>query len=276
MNIKRINQDVEEGKNLLSITEAYSEITALKLKKIRDGVRYSRSFFDELSQVYFLVKFMAQKSSKKVPVDKTISIVLTSNEPFYGHITKQTMGFFTSQTEKFPTDRIVIGKSGKEYLAAHKYTSPYKTFLFSSDIPDAFELKNLVDDVKSYSRILVFYSEYQSLIKQIPTIKDITQSESSSLKQAASKLTDHAFIFEPEVLKMLDFFESEIKTALLSQTFLEAELARIASKLVIMDEAQSRAEKFLDTQKVFLSQARREIENRKLLEAWKSIKFRHI
>lgn len=273
MNLKQINQAVEEGKGLLSVTEAYTEITSIKLKKIRDGVRYSRAFFDEISKVYFLTKFVAQKKTpKKFSEPKTISIVLTSNQPFFGHITKETVNFFINQTEKYPTDKIIIGKSGKELLTALKYN--LKSFIFSSDIPDASELKNLITYIKPYDQILVFYSEYQSLIKQVPIIKDITQSQSSALKEAAGKLTEHAFIFEPEVEKMLDFFDSQIKEALLGQTFLEAELARVASKLTTMDQAQKNAEEFLKSQKVLLTQARREIENRKILETWNNIKFR--
>jgi len=76
----------------------------------------------------------------------------------------------------------------------------------------------------------------------------------------------NSFIIEPEIKIMADFFDNQIKVLLLEATFLEAELARTASRLVSMDSAQNEAEKYLTVQELALLNAQRSIQNARILE----------
>lgn len=266
MNIREINETIEEGKGLRAIALSYGEIASAKIKKIRAEVEKNRLFFEEISQVYKLAK--QQAISKKVAVKKNkpmISILLTSNYGFFGNIDIEVIHLFMETTVKHPTDRIVIGKTGHAYLKAMQYFNDYKSITLKNDLPQPDELQALNQLIKDYSQVLVFYSELETLLVQKATFTDLTQSAVNQSSQ--NKDGNNAYvIFEPELLKILEFFDSQITTTLLEQTFFEAELARTGSRIIAMDEAQTRAIDFIKQQEMLKGYTKRTVENARLLE----------
>lgn len=278
MTIKEINNLIEEAKSLKQVTQAFTQIASSKLKRIRDGVERNRDFFKDLSDIYGLINIIAKARKIKPPQknDKTLSIVLTSNQRFYGKITAELIEFFMVQTSKVRSDKLVIGKSGIEALKSVNYALSYKPLVLAGDFPTNEEFLGLSKLISSYSRVLVFHPHFQSVLVQKPIIADITRSEEQiSVKTEASrKLINqiNSFIIEPEIKIMVDFFDSQIKTLLLEAAFLESELARTASRLIAMDSAQNEAEKYLDTQKTLLLNAQRSIQNARILETITAMK----
>ena len=103
---------------------------------------------------------------------------------------------------------------------------------------------------------------------QSPIMKDITQSQASADTKNSNLginiPTD--FIFEPELVKMLQFFDNQFKILLIQETFLEAELARTASRMISMDQAQTNAKSFIKDKKKDLALSIRTLNNNRLLE----------
>lgn len=265
MTIKQLNQIIEQGMALKNISQAYTEISSARLKLIRDQVQRNRFYLDDLSSLHQVVKQMAYQRGALPPKNnKSVVILLTSNYHFYGSVNSDLIKFFlSSQT---PTDQIIVGKTAIEYLNGIKYQKKYAPFILKSDFPSLAELNVLVKSIKNYSQILVFYSRMKTVMVQVPTVSDITQT--SYLKNAPpiqGKKSD-LFIFEPELTKILDFFESQVTNLLLQQTFLDSELSRTASRLVSMDGAQSNADKYISEQKKLLNNAKKTISNARLIE----------
>ena len=158
MTIREINQAIEEGQSLKLIAQAYGEIATLKIRKIRAAVEKNRLFFNEIAQVFRIVKLQA--GFKKVAIQKsrkTVSIMLTSNFRFYGSIDTDVIHFFLENTPKLPTERIVIGKTGNHYLKVMNYFNTYQSIEFGGDLPTAAELASLGQIIKDFQRVLVFY-----------------------------------------------------------------------------------------------------------------------
>lgn len=269
MTIRQIDEIIDEGRSLKLIAQVYSEISFSKLKKIRGEVERNRDFFNEISQIYHLVKNIA--SRKKIAVakkKKTVSLLLTSNYGFYGNINSKLIPFFMINTTKIDTDRIVIGKAATEHFKAIRYFHAYKSLILKGDLPTPEELNNLSLQIKDYNQVLVFYPLFKSVLVQDPMVKDITetQAEASQKTDPLLDLNQYPFIFEPELNKILEFFDSQIAILLLEQTFLEAELARTASRLISMDQAQTEANKFIKEQEKIRAYAKRSIENNRILE----------
>lgn len=269
MTIKQIDEVIEEGKSLKLIAQVYSEISFTKLKRIRGEVERNRNFFTEISQIYRLVKNIASK--KKLGRSKgkrTISLLLTSNYGFYGSINSKLIPFFMINTTKIETDRLVIGKAATEHFKAIRYFHAYKSLILKGDLPTPEELNNLSLQIKDYNQVLVFYPLFKSVLVQDPMVKDITetQAEAGQKTDPLLDLNQYPFIFEPELNKILEFFDSQIAILLLEQTFLEAELARTASRLISMDQAQTEANKFIKEQEKVRAYAKRSIENNRILE----------
>lgn len=267
LSIKEIERLIEEGESLKSISQAYSEIANLKIKKIRQQTEKNRVFFEEISYVFALAKKLAIK--KKISLEKskkTISIVLTSNYRFYGSINTDLLDFYTAYTQKIETDKIALGKAAIDYFRASKTFGKYQEVLLKDDQPDSQELISLVNTLKEYSQVLVFHSKLKSLLVQQPTVTDITASSSSNAL-AEGETQELKFIFEPELSKILAFFDTSILTLLLDGTFLESELARTASRFISMDSAETEANKFIKENLKLRAYAQRSIKNNEILES---------
>lgn len=268
MTIKQIDALIEEGESLYRIAGAYSEIANLKIKRIRARAERNRAFLKEISAVYSLVKKLAlKKSIVTQKPQKTVSIVLTSNDRFYGAINAALLDFFTGETQNFQTDRIILGKAAVEYFRLKPYFKNYRELLLQTDEPTAAELNSLVNLLTPYQEVLVFYSGFKSLLLQQPASVSINaQSEAE-----AGQVPDFKFIFEPELPKILDFFNNQIMTLLLEGIFLESELSRSASRFISMDSAQTEANKYLGQYRKLKSYVKRNMDNNTILENFASM-----
>ncbi|MBI2039904.1 F0F1 ATP synthase subunit gamma [Candidatus Microgenomates bacterium] len=273
MTIKEINQAIDVGQSLRQIAQAYGEIAIIKIKKIRAAVERNRLFLNEIEGVYRTVKQQAslRKIFSKKP-KKTISILLTSNFRFSGNIDINVIKFFIESTPKLATDRIVIGKTGLNYLKAMNYFHTYQAVELKEDLPKPLELHQLSQFIKNYTQVLVFYPQLSTLLVQKEVVSDITQSYVLTQNpQLVSKTVSQPgiiplVIFEPELAKMLDFFENQIITLLLEQTFFEAELSRTGSRIMSMDQAQIGANDFIQDQERLKAHIQRVEENAHLLD----------
>lgn len=292
MTIRELDQLIEEAGSLQQIAQAYSEIANQKIKRIRSQVEVNRLFFKDMSRVYALVKVLA--AAKKITVPKRkkmLCIILTSNYRFYGQINSTLIDYFIQTTQKIETegvetDRIMLGKAAIEYFKKANIFRNYEEILLKSDTPDPLELTSLVNIIKDYNQVLIFYSRLKSLLVQEPSFTDITATtekisldkqslRSYDLKQSLRfgdlrKEVTH-FIFEPELDKILAFFDSQILTLLLEETFLESEVSRTASRFISMDQAETESIKVLKDYERLRSYAQRNMRNNQLLESIASI-----
>ena len=261
MTIKQVNDTIKEAEGLQILTESYAEIASIRLIRIRKQVEHTRGVFTDLAKLYGLVRLIGKQNLP--PLGGTISILLTSKLRFNGYLNNLITKFFISQTNNFKTDKIVIGQ---------KLPRPFKSYIFEKDLPNEKEIQQLVQEVQNYEQILVFYTQFQTVLKQIPQITDITQSQFAAYK-AQTETKKKLMIVEPEIKKIVQFFDTNIKTALLQGTFLEAELSRLATRLITMDEAGQHATDYLNQQKLLLTNAKRAYDNKKMLETWAEVQF---
>ena len=148
----------------------------------------------------------------------------------------------------------------------------YQEIILKEDQPDAEELKMLVNVLKDYNQVLVFYSSMKSLLIQQPTATDITaSSENTPAKESKEDKNEFKYIFEPDLPKILQFFDSQIITLLLEATFLESELSRTASRFISMDSAESDANKFIKQYQIQRVYAKRNMDNNTILENFASM-----
>ena len=273
MTIQEIEKLITEGHSLKTIAVAYSEIAHLKIKKIRAEVERNRAFFDEIAKIYGIVKGYALKKGVAMQKPKKrLHVLLTSNYKFYGTINTALINYFLGSTHELKdTDTIVIGHGAVDFFKATKILPTYKQILFQKDIPTPEELHSLSTIVSQYNQVLVFYSKLKSLLVQRATFTDLTATSfytrAFQVGTIYSKSQDPMyFIFEPQLPHLLGFFENQIMTLLLEQTFLESELSRTASRFISMDQAQTEADKFIKIYQIMKQYAKRSIENMKILD----------
>lgn len=273
MTIQEIEEALEEGQSLKTIAQAYSEIANLKIKRIRGLVERNRYFFQEISKVYALIKKLAEHRGVSYTKPKRLlSMILTSNYRFYGSINSDLIEFFIANTRKLTTDIIILGRAAIDYFKTSHILSNYQQILLKDDQPSAEELTNLINMIKPYNQVLIFHTRLKSLLTQEPIVTDITATSASLEKVLNNKLPkEFRFIFEPELAKILAFFDSQILTLLLESTFLESELSRTGSRFISMDQAENEANKFIDEYEKLQAYTERNMANNKILENFANI-----
>lgn len=274
MTIKEIDENIEEGESLKAIAQAYSEIANLKIKKLRAQVERNRVFFNEILQVYAIVRaFAIYKKLAVVKPKNRLCILLTSNYRFYGAINSSLTNYFTGSTRELKdVDKLIIGKGGINYFKTTKLLPSYSELLLKDDMPTGEELNNLANLSGSYNQVLVFHAKMKSLLVQAATFTDVTATSLYTrefyVKAFNTKKKENImrFIFEPELPKILKFFETQVTTLLLEQTFLESELSRTASRFIAMDSAETEANKFIQDYQKMEALAKRNLDNNAILE----------
>lgn len=254
---RQLKTNFEFLDTIRSLCVAYEQISVMKMKKIKDAVLFTRSYYDELSEVYLQMKEtykhqvmdLAKKNKIKDPEklllmgknEKTVDILLSANNKLYGDILNKVFYKFVEETRNRDTDLVIIGRLGKEMYDDLGLKKTYTYF----EIPDTdltvSDLKPVINNIIKYSKINVFFGRYESFFSQLALNKNITgdimMGNDHDLKE------NKFYYFEPNLEKILLFFETQIFSNFFKQTAYEGQLARYASRISAMEQALGAIEK---------------------------------
>ncbi len=248
--LKTLEFELDQYKTLQLVTGALGDIAGMHLKKIRTDIKHDQDYFEEVSQIYQLIKTIASKANVadpniKLKNGKSIAVLITSNSGLYGGLDRDLCRYFVNQTENQPYDRIIIGKAAKDFFSALKNPATYLSVILKQDEPDVNELRDLVNKVKNYSRILFFHSKFVTLLNQEIAVSDLTKPAAKT----SAKDNQFDYILEPEVRKMLSFFGTQLLDSMVHSLFLQAELSRTAARMISMDQAEVSTEDLVNKEK---------------------------
>lgn len=267
--VRELREEINEIDSLRFVTQAYTDISAARIKRIKEEFERNASFYQEIARVYQLTKTIALKkdnpsAAKGAKIDTNISIAITSNHRFYGRLNLDVLERFLRSEE---AEKLVIGQTGREYFRVHGEPEGLEFFIPDHDRLSPEELHALLDRLKDYTKILVYYPKFESVFVQGVGLMDIAQAPTKT----QLKVQNIDYIFEPELPKILKFFEEQIKYILFDRIMLETELSRVAARLWAMNEAQERAERALKSRKSRLRKVVRSLKNARLLNTFSAV-----
>jgi ATP synthase F1 gamma subunit len=262
---QQLQTQMEEALALKSITSTFQEIAAIQIPMLKKAFEHNRSYYDEITQVYQSLKRAAKIPLVKKGIasnPKTAHVAVTSNHGFFGSLNFDVMMQFKEAKKSPEHDMYIIGVTGKD-IAMEQQISYKSIFVFQNDTPTPSEMVSLLSQLSGYERIFMYYPKYISVFTQSIDILDIAYAAPQTLD------TKHTikYLFEPELPDLIAFFESQIRHILFSRILLESELARIATRLLTMDNASHKADEMIQTLDVKLQQARKNTINSKLIES---------
>lgn len=257
-------QDLKENIELVStlkmITQAYEEISIMRMQKIRTSVLKTREFLVNLSGVYYDTKQSHNRFLKLLissgdldrispysllPQNgKKLAVYLSANERMNGEIISKVFHIFAEYIkDKADTDILIVGRIGKElYLQRSDLPSKFDYLEIPDDNVKLEHLSELVERMIQYQEIDMFYGKFVNVVNQEAADSNITGD-----KPFDSKLFDpdeeakekRKFLYEPSIEDIYKFFETQIFSALLKHTIDESHLARYASRIKAMDESMA-------------------------------------
>lgn len=283
-NKRSLTEQIELMGTLKLITQAYEEISVMRMQRIRDAVLKTRIFLDEISSVFVNVKenyrnqvtfgFRGQKKDPKKLLElnkngKEVAVLISTNSKLNGEIISKVFRDFIAYIQSHDVDVVIVGKVGVQMLQQAGIKKQHTFFELDENNISLESLKPLVLNLVQYKQVNVFYGRFESLMFQNADKDNLTGDviEDDERDTATDKPRQiDQFIFEPSIEKILQFFETQIFSSLVKQTVSEAELARYASRIRAMDEAMQHIDK---TNKDLYGQRRKLkqiINNKKQLE----------
>ncbi len=253
---KIIAENLEALNSLKNLAESYEEIAVIRMQKIKDSVLKTRDFLQDLSDVFVDLKSSYDREVKDL-LDKrksgsktilpllrkngrTLMVYLSSNGRLYGAVTQKTYKLLLNDLRKPEAenaDLLIIGNAGREMFEASGFKKPFTYFDLPDIGVDISHIKELMTKFLQYEQVHVYYGKFDNVVNQTPIGTSITGENIFESEVVKPIKREDMFIFEPVLEKIFYFFETQIIANLFSQTLLENQLARHASRVNAMEEA---------------------------------------
>ncbi|MEK7173513.1 MAG: F0F1 ATP synthase subunit gamma, partial [Patescibacteria group bacterium] len=284
--IQAISEELVQLGQLQRLLITYESIAALYIRRAKSSVVDSRVFYeglrgiyDEVLQAYRSeVKALEKKPSIRKRMVQLFSgnqqkqdaaVLLSVNTGLYGDIVHRTLTAFIQHVSSVKTDCIVIGKRGKILFEEFLPDRPYTYIDLPDSTIDVEKILTASQLLSVYQRVHVFYGKFESFISQIPadTVLGIEQQSSLISKLPRSSQTPTVlYLFEPSLREVTKFFETEIFASLFQQLVEESHLAKLASRLFLLDNATGRIRDMLAVTELQKQKVTHQIQNKKQLE----------
>jgi len=240
-----LKAELEDIQTLKFISSAFTEASSAKIKKIRAAFETNAEFYRDITKVYHIVQAAAEKleeEDKKKHTGEyregTLFAAITSNQRFYGSLNINIMRKFIADAKTANPVLLVVGATGRDYLASTRFPKKYEIQLFEKDTPSKKEVMTFMEYVKPYKTVMLYYPRFRSLMSQDVGVMDIALREEHG---ELAKDDESQTLFEPEVSQMLNFFETSVRSVLFFRVMLEVDLARTAARLMTMSAAEQNA-----------------------------------
>lgn len=282
---KVVLEELEALNSLKELAESYEEVAVVRMQKIKESVLKTRKFLASLSDVFVDLKSSYGHEMKKLLEQvhkgdhsvmsnlqkngKTLFVYLASNGKLYGSVTQKTYRLFAAEVKKVDsktTDIVILGRAGKEMYEASGMSQPFSYFEIPDTSVDLSHIKALMQLFLKYEAVQIFYGKFGNVVNQTPIETSISGEDIFETEMPMQVPREDRFIFEPTLQKILHFFETQIMANLFSQTLLENQLARHASRVSAMEEALVNIE--LEEKRLHQQQVRLKhlVQNKKQLE----------
>ncbi|KKS38574.1 MAG: hypothetical protein A3G49_06715 [Candidatus Sungbacteria bacterium RIFCSPLOWO2_12_FULL_41_11] len=284
VNEQTINIEIERLHSLKSLVETYETIAATSMRRTRNSVLENRSFHLGLAQIFQEVKMAYRKEvlrlMKRRDIEetkalslikrngKTVYVLLSANTGLYGDIINKTFSLFMEKIKEEKADLAVIGKVGKAMLETAGFKTGFFYFDFSDTKIELETLKAITRYLHEYDRVIAFYGTFKSFVEQLPVASSVS---GLGLPFAPLPETETRYIFEPSLEKITIFFETEIFASLLEQIFNESRLAKVASRMMLLDGATINIDQAVERSSFERQKIRHRLYNRRQLDALSGI-----
>ncbi|MBI2122189.1 MAG: F0F1 ATP synthase subunit gamma [Candidatus Sungbacteria bacterium] len=288
---RNIFEETERLSVLRILIETYEGIAAMTIRRIRNSVLQNREFYAGLSDLFAEIKsayakdlrsLMVKRGIKQALADgakakslslirrngKTVYVLLSSNTGLYGEIIGKTFALFVKNIRWSDADCVIVGRVGRMLFES---AMPQKKFSYF-DFPDTHvsraDLEEITKFLHQYENVVVFHGAFRSFIDQHPALSRVSGDERLLGEEASGSVS---YIFEPSLEDIMVFFESEIFASLLGQVFYESRLAKVASRLMVLDRASTNVDDALRRSFFKQRQAGHQLSNKKQINAMSGV-----
>lgn len=270
-----IEKEMNSIGTLKDLTSVFESLASTQVAKVKDKVQLSQSFFDLLWQRYTSLRVDPKKRiTGRAGVGdngRKVLVLISAEAGLSGDLDMRMIESMQSEYDPSDTDIVVLGSHGASQLSQRGI--PYIKFFQLPETDQYINVNPVIDVVRPYERITVYYEEYLSLGQQeVRSINLVTSIQSMSEDAEEGVMTANDTIFEPSLDEIADEMEASMMSLALSQTILQSGLAQAASRFNAMTVAEDRAGELLRDYTMEFHRSKRAESDRRLREVLVGIK----
>lgn len=271
-----IQKETSQISTVRDLTGVFESLASMQVAKIKDKVKMSEDFFQLLWQRYSLIRIdpssrITNRTSEQT--DRSVFVIVSAEAGLSGDIDERLIETMLKEYDQTTTDIVVLGSHGANQLKERGI--PFIRFFKVPESDTYIDVSPVIDAIRTYTKIKVYYEEYVSLgvqeIKSIDLISSL-QAMSEGADADLDIITAKDTIFEPSLEEIADMMEKGMMALAFSQVILESGLAQSASRFNAMAQAKKRAFELIAFQKLEFHRAKRSESDRRLREVLIGIK----
>jgi F-type H+-transporting ATPase subunit gamma len=270
-----IEKEMNSIGTLKDLTSVFESLASTQVAKVKDKVLTSQQFFDLLWQRYTALRVDPKKriTGREGIGDngRNVLVLISAEAGLSGDLDMRMIESMQSDYDPKTTDIVVLGSHGASQLSQRGI--PYIRFFQLPETDQYINVNPVIDVVRPYEKITVYYEEYLSLGQQeVRSINLVTSIQSMSKDAEEDVMTADDTIFEPSLDEIADEMEASMMSLALSQTILQSGLAQAASRFNAMTVAEDRAGELLRDYTMEYHRSKRAEGDRRLREVLVGIK----
>lgn len=270
-----IEKEMNSIGTLKDLTSVFESLASTQVAKVKDKVQLSESFFELLWQRYTSLRVDPKKriTGREGIGDngRKVLVLISAEAGLSGDLDMRMIESMQSEYNPSDTDIVVLGSHGASQLSQRGI--PYIKFFQLPETDQYINVNPVIDVVRPYEKITVYYEEYLSLGEQeVRSINLVTSIQSMSKEAEEDVMTADDTIFEPSLDEIADEMEASMMSLALSQTILQSGLAQSASRFNAMTVAEDRAGELLRDYTMEFHRSKRAESDRRLREVLVGIK----
>ena len=273
-----IEKDMIGIGTLKDLTNVFESLASTQVAKVKNKAQLSQEFFELLWTRYTAIRVDPKKriTSRGDIGDsngRKVLVLIAAEAGLSGDLDMRMIETMQQSYDPNDTDIIVLGSHGASLL--NQRGIPYIRFFQVPESDEYINVTPIIEAIKPYDKIVVYYEEYISLGEQEVRSIDLVsrmQDMSKDTHDDASAITDLETIFEPSLDEIADQMEETMMSLALSQTILQSGLAQAASRFNAMTVAEDRACELLGEYTHEYHRSRRGESDRRLREVLVGIK----
>lgn len=242
-------------RDLGHVVTIYQQLAVMDMQAIRSAVLETRGSMDGLLDIFFDVheaqrhevekliekksRFRQQTFEGSEKNGKKAAILITPAAKFSGSIGHDVFELFAQWLEQNDSTVFLFGQQGQELFKERFPNKPFEAREFPNSKHMAAQLSETLAEFTSYERIDVFHGRFLSLVQQKAQNTNVTGDIPLASIGRETQEEPKSFLFEPSMENIITFFEAQLFAQLLSQTFREAKLSHLGSRIRSLETALS-------------------------------------
>ncbi len=282
--LRDIRQRITTVQNTSKITSAMKMVATAKLRRAQDAILSARPYATKLSEILSNLALAEEEFAhpffqERKDVTSIAFLVITSDRGLCGSfnttILRSAVSYIAELKEKYPTAKLSLVLVGKKSIAQLSKTEDFVQEQFPDvfgklQFSTAYSIASLLSEGflnYDYDLVTMIYSEFKSLIKQVPTIQQllpIVPETTANTSNKKKKTVD--YIYEPNREEILDTLLPKYLNMQVWKGLLESNAAEQAARMMAMDAATNNANDLIKILKLSYNKARQAAITTEMLE----------